>query len=383
MRILTRYVFREFCVPLAYCLAGFISIYVLFELFGSFSRLMKAKPDFGTVVLYFASYLAPYFKYVAPACLMLATLYTMWSFCRHSELIAMRASGIGFFAIVKPLLVASALMAGFVAWVDEVYVPKYAQWAKQFRESRFGGGDAESDGKASAEKKGRSSRGGKKSDLSYVNTVANRKWDVKKVVSDDAHVLEDVRVDVQGTADKPKMTINAERVQYMDGQWWFFDPKVTYHAMNGEEVLQNTPATDSKLSLRTFPGFDERPEDLLFQNRDWAFCSVSDRMRYLETNISLSPEKRRDYRYDIYDQIFAPLACIIITLFAIPAGIATGRQSVFKGIVGALCMFFAFYGLVLGCMILAKRGMCPPFFAALFPHVVFLGIGGWLFWRQR
>ena len=74
MRILTRYVFREFCVPLAYCLAGFISIYVLFELFGSFSRLMKAKPDFGTVVLYFASYLAPYFKYVAPTCLMLATL---------------------------------------------------------------------------------------------------------------------------------------------------------------------------------------------------------------------------------------------------------------------------------------------------------------------
>ena len=43
MRILFRYVFREFCVPLAYCLTGFLSVYVLFELFGVFNRMMEAK----------------------------------------------------------------------------------------------------------------------------------------------------------------------------------------------------------------------------------------------------------------------------------------------------------------------------------------------------
>ena len=37
--------------------------------------------------------------------------------------------------------------------IKKVYVPKYAQWAKQFRESRFGGGDAENERKASGEKK--------------------------------------------------------------------------------------------------------------------------------------------------------------------------------------------------------------------------------------
>ena len=42
MRILFRYVFREFCVPLAYCLTGFLSVYVLFELFGVFNRMMEA-----------------------------------------------------------------------------------------------------------------------------------------------------------------------------------------------------------------------------------------------------------------------------------------------------------------------------------------------------
>ena len=65
------------------------------------------------------------------------------------------------------------------------------------------------------------------------------------------------------------------------------------------------------------------------------------------------------------EQIVAPLACIVITLFAIPAGIATGRQSVFRGIVGALCMFFAFYGLTIGFMVLAKKGWMPPIPAAM------------------
>ena len=106
-------------MPLAYCLTGFMSIYVLFELFGVFSRILDARPDFGTCVLYFAAYLSPYFKWLAPACLMLAALYTMWSFCRHSELIAMRASGIGFLTIARPMLVVAILMTIFVAWVNE------------------------------------------------------------------------------------------------------------------------------------------------------------------------------------------------------------------------------------------------------------------------
>jgi lipopolysaccharide export LptBFGC system permease protein LptF len=44
MRILTRYVLREFLVPLVYCLVGFLGIYVLFELFDSFNRILEAKP---------------------------------------------------------------------------------------------------------------------------------------------------------------------------------------------------------------------------------------------------------------------------------------------------------------------------------------------------
>ena len=97
----------------------------------------------------------------------------------------------------------------------------------------------------------------------------------------------------------------------------------------------------------------------------------------------LSEKMRRKYSYDTWAQITAPLACLVITLFAIPAGIASGRQSVFKGIVGALSMFFAFYGLVMGCMVCSDIGWIPPVLAAILPHAIFLSIGIWLFHRQR
>ena len=46
-------------------------------------------------------------------------------------------------------------------------------------------------------------------------------------------------------------------------------------------------------------------------------------------------------------------------LTAIPAGVATGRQSVFIGVVSAILMFLIFYVLTLSCGVLAKKGAIP------------------------
>jgi lipopolysaccharide export LptBFGC system permease protein LptF len=92
---------------------------------------------------------------------------------------------------------------------------------------------------------------------------------------------------------------------------------------------------------------------------------------------------RRKYKYDMWAQMLAPFACLVITLFAIPAGIASGRQSVFKGILGALGSYFAFYALTILFMIIAKNGWCPPVLAAALPPAVFLALGIRSFFRQR
>ena len=365
MRILFRYVFREFCVPLAYCLTGFLSIYVLFELFGVFNRIMEAKPGWPVVVTYFAGYLSPYFEWLAPACLMLAALSTMWSFCRHSELIAMRASGVGFFAIARPMLVVAALMAVFVAWVNESFVPRYAQWAKQFRAARFDAAQMQAS-----------------DNIVYHNVNASRTWNVGAVMNPEATALEEVSISEDWPDGGRRRTIKAARAEYLDGEWWLYRPVSFYFSKTGEDVPSPTPALE-EIDFRAFPGFDEKPCDFIIQNKDPAYYSTGERRRFLSTHPNMSAKFRREMEYDMWAQMMAPFACIVITLFAIPAGVATGRQSVFKGIVGALAMFFAFYALTIGCLVMARLGFLPAVIAALLPDVVFLGIGSYLFYRQR
>ncbi len=365
MRILTRYVFREFLVPLFYCTCGFVSIYVLFELFGSFSRMMDAKPPFLVILKYFCGYLAPFVQYLVPAALMLATLYTMWTFCRHSEIIAMRANGISFFTIVKPLLVVAFAMACFVTWVNEVYVPRTAQWAKQLRNARF---EAEKVAKAD--------------NIVFRNAKADRTWTIDELSDASGRHLKNVKVSVDRVEGARLMNITAEKADYLDGEWWLTNASVQHFDAQGQEISSPTPDLDA-MTFRPFPMLRERPNDFLAQNRDWAYNSVRDRLRYIRTHPDLSDKLRTKYTYDVWAQIMAPWACLVITLFAIPAGIASGRQSVFKGIVGALVMFFAFYGLVIGGMVTADIGFVNPVIAAVFPHVVFLAIGIYLFHRQR
>ena len=365
MRILTRYVLREFVVPLGYCLTGFVSIYVLFELFGSFSRMMEAKLPIGTAVTYFCGYLAPYFHYLVPAALMLATLYTMWSFCRHSEITAMRASGVSFLTIAMPLLAVAVLMAALVVYVNEVYVPRHAQWAAQMKTVQF---DLE--------------RLGKADNIVYRNAKAERTWNVDSMLDDEGRHLGNLRVTIDRPGGARLMTIEAERADYLDGEWWFSGTKVQHHDIHGQEVATPTPDLD-RMPLRCFDDFNERPADFIMQNRPWKFNSVKDRFRYLQTHRDITDAVHKEYLYDIWAQIMAPFACLIITLFAIPAGIASGRQSVFKGILGALGMFFAFYGITIACMIVAKNGWCNPILGAVLPDVLFLGLGIRAFYRQR
>lgn len=358
MKILSRYILREFLVPLFYCMAGFLMIYVLFDLFGSFSRMLEARLPPKAAVLYFCGYLAPYFHYIAPAALMLATLYTLWTFCRHSELVAMRASGVSFLVIVRPLLAVAALMALFVVYVNEVFVPQQAAWASQLKNSRFDARQLQ--------------RG---ENLVFRNTTAARTWQIGSLADARGESLRDVRV----TVDRPDggarlMNITAARADFLDGEWWFDRPQIQHYDELGQEIATPTPELDA-LPLRSFSAFDERPGDFLVQNRPWKFNSVRDRLRYLASHPGLDAERRRDYLYDIWAQALSPLACLVITLFAIPAGIATGRQSVFRGILGALGLYFAFYGLTIFMMILGKNGWFPAVPAAVLPDVVFLVLG--------
>lgn len=365
MRILTRYVLREFFVPLAYCMVGFLSIYVLFELFDSFNRIMEAKPSFLTTVAYFAGYISPYLEWLIPAALLLATLYTMWNFCRHSEITAMRASGVSFLVIVRPLLAVACVMAVAVTLINEFYAPSASEMARQLRTASFQVVEDKT-----------------LENLPFYNQTAGRVWRINRISADNPNLLEGVRLSCDRPDGSRQMDITCGKAEYLDGMWWFFYPKYQYFDELNNPVENPTPAL-ADLPVRAFPEFDERPRDFLLMNKAWEFYTIRDMRHYLATHPHLTKDEVASRTFDIHERLAAPFSCLIITLFAIPAGVATGRQSVFKGVIIAVAMFFAFYAVSIGCMVLAKNAMVPPAAAAWFANAIFLAAGLYLFHRQR
>ncbi len=365
MRILTRYVLCEFLIPLTYCLAGFLGIYIVFELFDSFNRILDSHPPVFQVAAFFAGYLSPYLEWLIPAALLLGTLYTMWNFCRHSELTAMRASGIGFLVIVRPLLAVAGMMAVTVACINEFYAPWASEAARDFREARFKPATAKAF-----------------ENIPYYNQPEHRVWRINKMALDNPRMLEGVRVSFDRPDGSRQCDITCRKAEYLDGLWWFFYPKYQYFDELNNPIENPSPALGG-LPLRAFPELNETPRDFILMNKAWEYYTIRDMVHYLKSHPHLTKEDVSSKTFDIHARLAAPFCCLIITLFAIPAGVATGRQSVFKGVLIAIAMFFSFYALSLGCMVLAKNDLLPSALSAWLANLVFLAAGAFLFYRQR
>ena len=360
MAILSRHVLREFLPPLGYCMAGFTGIYVLFELFGSFSRLNEAKLPLLETVEYFAGYLSPFFHYLAPAALMLATLYTMWNLGRHSEIVAMLAGGAGTATIAAPLVMAACAVALFTAWVNECYMPEHAQWAKRLRAERF---DRE--------------KTAKEAGFAYSNSAERRIWTVEGTHNRDCSVLTDVRISESREDGTRKASIFAQRAMWLDGAWWLENAKTSHLDARERPCASPTPELDA-LPLKCFARFCETPQDILMQNSETRFASSAGKLRILAANKDLDAQSRNDLVYDAWAQAVSPLACIIMTVVAMAGAGRAGRREAATSVAGALGGYFLYYGATIGMMALAKTGLLAPVPAALAPPAAF---GAWAAYR--
>ncbi|MBT7065711.1 MAG: LptF/LptG family permease, partial [Verrucomicrobia bacterium] len=78
MKILDRYLLREYLVTAFYCVTGLALLQVVYDLVYHFSKLLEARITLVQGVRYYLGSLAPHLEFMLPAGILLATLYTLW-----------------------------------------------------------------------------------------------------------------------------------------------------------------------------------------------------------------------------------------------------------------------------------------------------------------
>lgn len=124
MRILDRYLIREFITPFSYCVAGFFVFWSTFDIFAQLEDFQKAELKWIDVAEYYLFKSPQLLGVIIPMALLLALLYALTNHARHEEITAMKSAGINDWRIYAPYLATGVLCSVGLVLVNEAIVPE-------------------------------------------------------------------------------------------------------------------------------------------------------------------------------------------------------------------------------------------------------------------
>ncbi|MBU4200897.1 MAG: LptF/LptG family permease [Verrucomicrobia bacterium] len=362
MKLMDKYILRQFFVPLGYCLLTFTMVFVIFDLFEHLSEFIEAKTPLYQVVRYYFMIIPALLVYIAPISLLLGLLYSLWHLTKNNELTAMRASGISLTRIAVPIIGVGLCFSLIVTVFQETLAPWTSYWAEQFiRQQELG--DTASMRYAQ--------------NLPYNNERDHRFWIIRKFDLQ-LNNMQGIKVVQQRPDGSDLETIRAEEGRYYDGRWWFF--KVT----NQKYDYYNNPVGPVEtLPIRQMANWGETPDDFINEVKDPMFLSALELRNFMITHKNLSAKTYSRISVDIHSRLAMPWTCLVVTLFGVPCGLHTARKGAFMGLIVALLTFFCFYLLMTFCQWLGKNEILDPVISAWLPNTVFILIGFFLMARAR
>jgi lipopolysaccharide export system permease protein len=371
MRLLDRYLLREFLVPLASCLCGFLIFWIAFDLFGELDKMQERHLQVWDILEYYVCRVPEFLPIALPAALLLAVLYAASNHARYNELTAMRAAGVSLWRLSCPYMAVGMFATIGLFVLNEVAAPQTARLADAVLSRRTQIKQVNTD-QNQVQK------------LMVVNSRDQRWWIIGIYKEKTAEM-----VNPHVTWHRPDgawLSIDADRAVRTENVW-------TFSGNVAQTIESNTlPLKLPKLATLSMPQFSETPDEIrsqifISQRHDKktrtrrADVPVREILNYMK--LVPNPEIRSWLITKLQGRFAGPCACLIVILIGIPFAAAPGRRSVFVGVAASIVMFFAYYILQQVGFVLGEAGRLPPWIAAWMPNLAFGLTGLWLMLRIR
>ncbi|HET6797979.1 MAG TPA: LptF/LptG family permease [Gemmatimonadales bacterium] len=357
LRRLDGYVLQSWTRIFVLTALGFPIVSILINLTDNLNRLLDRGLSVKAIAISYIYSIPENAFLVMPAAVLFATVFTVGSMGRHSELTAAKAGGQSFHRLMRPLFMAAAVAVGLTFLVGEL-APGATARQLEIQKS-----------KPSRPTRSRFNfvyRG----DAGWVYTV--RSLDVG------SERLKQLMFERQGTGlSYPDMVITADSATY--------DHKLgAWSIRNGTSRVIAGPNRQATFQFRAMrlKSFKQTPADLLAEPK------APDEMRYAELGRYIDALKRsgNDANKLMVDQalkLALPATCIIIALFGAPLAVTSHRAGAAVGVAISLGTTVIFLLLVQITKAVGSGGLINPVVAAWFPNVLFLFAGLVLLGRVR
>jgi lipopolysaccharide export system permease protein len=350
-RILHRYVIREFLKIFGLSLSSLILIYIIVLFFQKMNLFSKYNAPFHLIFVYFL-YKIPEvtFHWTLPYAILLATLLTLGTFSRHSEITAMKAGGVSLYRITFPLLFIALIISFFSFLGNEYLVPITYQKTRYLLDVQVR----------------------KEMPASYFKNY--KIW-----YRSDNHILNIQLLDPQKKVlngftlyqfdDNFHCTkrIDAREVKWIEGRWWFYDGAVRDFGESAS--TQVIPFKKIELDL------GEDWESLRRIGRYSEEMSYGELWTYIQKIQAAGYDATR-YLVDLYSKLSTPFLNLIMILIGIPFALKTSRSGGVALSIGMSVMIGFSYGVIFYIFIsFGKSGVLSPFISAWIPTILF-GLAG-------
>jgi len=355
MKIVDRYMVKGFLGPLLWCLVLFIVMALIIDVFSFIDDIVKYKIPFLSLVAFYFYYTPTIFIQITPMAVLLSAIYMLSNLNKHNEIVAMRASGIGLWRVMAPLILLCLLISAIIFIVNDRVIPVSSRVANVIRRQEL------------------ESQKNKASQDKILENVAiygarnriifARNYDTEK------KTLSDIIIHEHDTAQNLRHKITAKSGVWT-GEGWKFYKIIVYKIDNAGKILDEPIFYDEKV----IP-IPEKPSD--FANREWRsdYMSYRELKNYIENFKGAGTRLIRNLLVDLHYKVSFAFISLIIIVAGTPFAIMTVRGGVLIGIGMSIVIGLLYYAVIAVSLAFGKAGLLPPLVSAWLGNIIFAVLG--------
>jgi len=350
MKVIYRYLLRDFFKYLALCLAVLIFIYVIINLFDNLGKYLAKNALLIDILLYYIYLIPSYIVLLTPVATIMAVFFIFGIMAKNKELIALKTCGLNINSLFKVILITGVLIAICTFVFQEVVVVKAQTRWYEHNQTKID----------KRPKKPKSIRRnlfyhGENNWVYYA-----RKFDVTRQRMD---VLTLWKISPDN---KIEARIDAVAAEY-DSIWTLYSTIARYFDSLGNERIE----TQAQLPMNELA---ETPEDFLKRMKQLEEMSIAEIIKFVRKQGRAGQEVTAE-AVELNYRFSYPFITIIVLLMTLPLSVVLKKGGIAIGLGISIVIAFLYWGAIQSCRAYGVAGIMSPFLAAWLPNIVFGAIG--------
>jgi LPS export ABC transporter permease LptG len=360
MKLLDRYVVQNFLQAYVYCIVGFISIWLIFDVSDNISTFIDAHLGFTRVAHYYLSQLPQILVILLPVSLLLALLFCLGRMSRANEIVSMLTAGISVPRVLRPLMAVGLLTVAASTALNYALAP-HADLARKVI--------------LSSEQKNR--RESQIEGQIFRNRTDARTWFIQSFRRGQ-NSFNNVQVLQQDAHDNIVTDYLAGRASFRPETktWNLENVKIVNYDSAG-----NITHEETQPSL-TISHWTETPFRLSSANVRAEYLSVPELRDYLRFNADFPSTLLAPFKTHLQYRLALPWTCLVVVFIAAPLGIGFSRRGVLSSVAASIVLVFSMNFLTHLFLALGEGSRIPSWTAAWLPNAAFAVIGIYLLYLR-